>query len=327
MTSTLTERYVWAVVRIAPENQRSELDREVRALVADATEAHANAAEPERDALSELGDPERLAARYLDRPLALIGPTYYLLWRRLLRLLLLVVTPIATLGIGLGQFFAGAGAGEIVASMFSGAMSVIVYLSFWLTVVFVTIDRRMGGRPMMEWTPDQLPEVPASTHSSALAELVGTTVFLAVGLALLVGQQFVSVFAGADGEALPFLDPQLWSFWLWWLIGIILIEVGFAVVVFRRGWSHPLAAANVVLNLAFAVPAVWLLSTSAAINPAFARAVAERTDSNFTEAMSVTLAITVVAVVVIAAWSIIDGFLRARRATRPNGVPLRANAG
>ena len=33
--STLTDRYVWAVVRLLPEDQRPEVDRELRSLIAD----------------------------------------------------------------------------------------------------------------------------------------------------------------------------------------------------------------------------------------------------------------------------------------------------
>ena len=40
----------------------------------------------EREVLTELGNPAQLAARYADRRLQLIGPTYYLAWLRLLKL-------------------------------------------------------------------------------------------------------------------------------------------------------------------------------------------------------------------------------------------------
>jgi hypothetical protein len=38
MTATLTDRYVWAVVRLLPEDQRSDVEPELRALVGDLTE-------------------------------------------------------------------------------------------------------------------------------------------------------------------------------------------------------------------------------------------------------------------------------------------------
>ena len=59
--STLTDRYVWGVLRAVPTAQRADLEPEIRALVADAVEARIAAgvvpAEAERAAIAELGDP------------------------------------------------------------------------------------------------------------------------------------------------------------------------------------------------------------------------------------------------------------------------------
>ena len=74
--STLADRYVWGVLRNVPESQRAELEPEIRALIADAVDARtagteatatvtASAETVERAALTELGDPEVLAARYM----------------------------------------------------------------------------------------------------------------------------------------------------------------------------------------------------------------------------------------------------------------------
>ena len=78
--TTLTDRYVWGVLRAVPETQRPDLEPEIRALIADALEARSAVdagevpAAAERAVLAELGDPEVLAARYTDRSLFLIGP-------------------------------------------------------------------------------------------------------------------------------------------------------------------------------------------------------------------------------------------------------------
>ena len=101
--TTLTDRYVWAVLRAVPQAKRAELEPEIRALVADAAEAHAGHASPEaaeRVALTELGDPDALAAQYMDTTRFLIGPRLYPEWERLLRLLLPIVVPIAGIAVG-----------------------------------------------------------------------------------------------------------------------------------------------------------------------------------------------------------------------------------
>ena len=70
--STLTDRYVWGVLRAVPEAQRADLEPEIRALVADAVEARAEAADATARPRSarrcmELGDPEH-AGGPLHRP-------------------------------------------------------------------------------------------------------------------------------------------------------------------------------------------------------------------------------------------------------------------
>ena len=124
--STLTDRYVWAVIRSVPGRQRTELEAEVRALVADAIEAQA-AADPtnpeaaERAALSELGDPGVLAGRYADRTQYLIGPKLFPEWRRLLTTLLPIVPPIVGVVVLAANLLSGSTVGQaIVAGLGTG---------------------------------------------------------------------------------------------------------------------------------------------------------------------------------------------------------------
>ena len=71
MTTTLTDRYVAAVMRQVPDRQRADIERELRAAIGDDTDARtergATAQDAEYAALRELGDPARLAARYAHR--------------------------------------------------------------------------------------------------------------------------------------------------------------------------------------------------------------------------------------------------------------------
>ena len=127
MTATLTDRYVLAVTRSIPEQQRADVADELRASIADQLDARIEAGEPanaaERAVLTELGDPDRLAAGYADRPLSLIGPRYFLEWKRLLVLLLWIVVPLAAFGLALGQTLSGTGA------RFSDMIASVVFLA------------------------------------------------------------------------------------------------------------------------------------------------------------------------------------------------------
>ena len=97
-TDTLTDRYVWAVLKSLPEAKRTDIDRELRASIADDVEARVDGGEDadaaERAVLLALGDPATLAASYQGRTPGLIGPDLYPGYVGLLKMLYAVVLPI-----------------------------------------------------------------------------------------------------------------------------------------------------------------------------------------------------------------------------------------
>jgi hypothetical protein len=319
--TTLTDRYVWAAVRTVPERQRANLEPEIRELVGDTIDARLAAGDPEaaaeREALVRLGDPERLAAAYVDRPLTLIGPRYYLDWLRLVKILLAIVVPIVTAATLLGQLLATQQIGPAIGGAVVSGIGVAIQLCFWTTLVFALVERGGGSTPTgVAWTPDHLPAVPNTAKHARLADLVATLVFLALFAGAIIGQQFFSVFRDADGDPIPFLAPDLWSFWLPWFLGLIVLEAAFAVQLYLRGWSWSLAVLNLLLNLAFAIPAVLLWAGEGLLNPEFVNA-AGWSDASASEAGRVVELIIVVMVVAIAAWDVIDGFRRTVRNSSP----------
>lgn len=315
--TTLTDRYVWAAVRTVPEPQRSGLEPEIRELIEESVRARIDAGDPvpaaESRALTELGDPERLAAAYVDRPLTLIGPRYYLDWWRLLKTVTLIVVPISTAAVLVAQLLVTDDLGDAIAGAVSTALGVTVHLAFWITLVFVIIERTGAPGPGAAWSPDALPNVPDLSRRSRLPDLIASLVFLALLAGVLLWQHFVPAVRDAAGGAVPFLDPELWSFWIPWFLGLLAAEAVFAVVVYLKGWSWSLAAVNLGLNLAFAVPAVLLWVGDRLINPGFPVAVGW--DQGGPEAGGVIGAGIIATVLVIVTWDVVDGFLNARRAS------------
>ncbi len=101
MNASLTDRYVTATVRDLDEDQRAEVERELRTTIEDMIDGRLEAGAPsrpeaERAVLTELGDPVRLAAGYTGRPLFLIGPRVYPQWRRVMTVLLTTLVPLVT---------------------------------------------------------------------------------------------------------------------------------------------------------------------------------------------------------------------------------------
>lgn len=318
-TMTLTDRYVAAAMRTVPERSRDDLAAELRVSIDDQIDARVEQGEPrdaaEREVLTELGDPDALAAGYTDRPLYLIGPRLYLVWWRLLKLLLAIVLPIAVAGVTLGQLIAGATVGAVIGSAIAGALMIGAQMFFWVTLVFAILERTDAGRPrgaIPEWTLDQLPEPRPS--GVGIADLVVSLVFLAAAAVAVLWDQLIG-FVQVDGEPLPILNPGLWPWWIAGLLALIVVEMIFAIVLFRtRRWTKELAFVNIVIALAGAIPALWLLSQNALLNETFFTTVIPENSS--AEVYSIVTILTGFGIVVIAGWDIVDGILKTWRMSR-----------
>lgn len=313
---TLTDRYIHAVVRTLPEQQRTDVAAELRAAIADQCDARLAAGESpaaaERAVLTDLGDPDALAAAYGDRPLHLVGPRYYLEWWRLLKLLLWIVVPLGTFGIALGQVLAGAPAGGVAGSAIGGALSIAVHVAFWTTLVFVVVERsdRARGKATRfgAWNVDHLPDV--QQDGAAFRDVVAAIVCLVVVAAVVVWDQLVGA-VYLDGRWMSFLSPALWP----WIVGALLVIMAIEVAVqiiryLQRRWTMPLAVINAVLDAVVAGGAVVLLSREALLNPEFWLAVIPRGGETVFGVVSILAGFLIVGT---AAWDAVDAFRKARR--------------
>lgn len=317
--TTLTDRYVWGVLRAVPEAQRADLEPEIRALVADAIDAHLaagphDADAAERAALLELGDPERLAARYVGRSEYLIGPVLFRPWLRVLTPVLLVVVPIlATVTIA-GHLLSGRTVGEAIVSALSSGFTVGVMIAFWVTLVFAVIERTgsVSSVPELAWSLDKLPDVP-STQRLGAGELVASMVANVLVATFLVWQQAAPPIQ-VDGVTQPIIDPALWAFWIPYFLLVTLGEIAFTIAVYRRGaWTYGSAIINAALGAAFAIPALWLLQNGLLFNPAVIAEIDAVTGGGWLGPTVVIIAITIV---VIVAWDAVEVFWKAYRNTR-----------
>jgi hypothetical protein len=111
-------------------------------------------------------------------------------------------------------------------------------------------------------------------------------------------------------EPIPVLDPALWSFWIPYFLGLLVLEAIFAVRIYRHGWNRTLAGLNVLLNAAFTVPLLWLFLSGQLLDPAFLEAMRWPWSE---AAGTAAVWIFVCAVAGVALWDVVDGFVKAAR--------------
>ncbi|MEO3859626.1 permease prefix domain 1-containing protein [Acrocarpospora sp. B8E8] len=273
-TSTLTDRYVDLTLRRLPAKQRPDIERELRASIADAiddrTDAGSDPAEAEHAVLTELGDPARLAADYADRPLHLIGPSLYLDYIRLIVAILVTVVPATAAATGFIRILRGGAAGPVIGDTIGTALTTTVHIVFWTTLLFAVIERTSSLRagPARQWTPDALPQPPSrrARHGAVIAEIVMVVLFAI----LVMLSPVVSTQTDATGDPIGILSPWLWQTGVVYVfLGLAIAALGVTVAKSYVRWSVPVAVTAVLLSIATTTLLIWIAAGDRLLNPAF----------------------------------------------------------
>jgi hypothetical protein len=195
----------------------------------------------------------------------------------------------------------------------TAAFNVAIQLVFWFTLVFALIER--AGAHTIDagpWTPDRLPDLPAPTRPG-LPETIAVVVAIGIGVALLAWQEFARPIV-VGGTGYPLFNPALWSFWLPWFAGLLAIEAVLTIVLWRAGgYTWLLAGANLVLGLAFVIPACKLLQDGTLFDPGLTAAVNAQ---GLGPALAPAGIVLAVVMVVSQTTDIVGGFRKAAGRTR-----------
>jgi hypothetical protein len=321
--TTLIDRYVYTALRRVPEQQRGDIDRELRASIEDAVDARVDSGE-ERDAaiettLTELGDPGKLADRYAGRSNFLIGPDLYPMWRRLLTTLLATVLPIVVAVGVIVQILDDPDIGKVIGGAVTAILTVGTQMAFWVTAVFAVLERTGTARESLKlneaWTPRDLPKY--EPNAVPLSEVITGVVWAVLLIAALVLQQFTF-------SDIPVLNPANWTFWWPYMIGAMLVSAAFHVWLYRHGrYDRTVTVVNTVQQLISTVPLVWLLTTDRFFNPAFDWFADQNPDVDIKQWVTKGVLVAVVVVVI----DIVKVAIRGERARRglPSKVPGSGN--
>lgn len=317
----LIERYVHAVVRDTPEQDRADIANELRSTIADMVEGHMasgmDAEEAERRTLTGLGSPAAMAAKYHPGATTLISPRYYFVWKRVLLTILMWVVPIVMVLASIGNVIDGdTDVVEIFVAALGAGMTAAVYVCFWTTVAFVLVDRATAADGKDEWSVDLLPTLPVLPNPApgpSRGDAISGAVFsLVLAVLLLLQDRFIWI---KSSEPIPLFDRDLWSFWLPWLIVMCLVSAVLELWKYRTSWTGPTVILTVIMSLAFSVPVAYLAATNQLLSPEFIEQV--RLTSTGLEITNMSIAIGACIVVLIEAGEALLGYFRRNIKSRP----------
>lgn len=287
--NAMTDRYLAAALDGMPESRRAEVGPEIRGAIAEMVQVRIESGEPEAEAvrlaLTELGDPVRFAESYQDKPRVLIGPGWYPMYLRMLKLVPSIVLPvIAGIVLLVEMGLDGTGLGPALLSVAYAVVQTAIVVLFAITLGFAIAERAgtpsdagLHGKP---WTPDDLPEPIAQGHvglGSTIGEIVTALVF--GGLVFVQDRRGLGFFAPGISDDLQdatVINQDIPAGWSWAFFGLILVTIAVAIVRYRGGvWS----GTALLLTLADALLWIVFIVALAIREPIFSPALGERIDA------------------------------------------------
>lgn len=314
MTSTLTDRYVHASTRYLAAGRRGDIAKELASSIDDMVSARVSAGEDpaaaERAVLTDLGDPDMMAAQYSSQPMHLIGPRFFPTYLRVTVMILLIAPPIVGIISAIADVADESSAGAAIAGGLGTAFMVAIQVVFWSTLSFALIERFGSEDDLPAWDVDKLPEISHSRQVS-LADTVSSVVFIGFVAGMLVFQHFRSWVDDPFGNDVPVLNPGLWSFWLPFLLVVLLASMVVEVWKYRVGSiTWPIVGGVAVTSILWLAPVIWLASRDELLSRPFVTAL----DINATNLDRINGAIVVIAAI-IEVMTVADVVVKARRRT------------
>lgn len=334
---TLIELYIQEVTRRLPLKMREDIAMELRSTIEDMLPEDF-IEEDIKNILSQLGNPATLAAQYKDKPMHIIGPKFYDLYKTVLKIVLLA----APIGMLIGFFITEIEAVSTSDNFFSLtisslgeglsiALNTAIQAFFWVTIIFTILDKTISPNVQTplnwsgkQWSPDDLnniaflPHQKAIKNSEIIASFTWTIIWalLYFNAAHLIGvYESSSIQDGLQFKLPVFNQDVLQSYWPL-IVLLIIIELAFTLYKARaRIWTRKLAVFNTLFQLVSAILTIIIISNPNLLNPDFITYMATLFDFSSTQADLIMTRImygVLLSIVVIGLFETITGFLKAK---------------
>jgi hypothetical protein len=271
----LSKRYVHAVTESLPQAQRNEVARELSASIEDMARDKSHGKEPSekhiREVLEELGNPLVVAQQYRGTKEYLIGPAFYYYYIEVLKRILAVSLPIYSLVFAITfDYVFPLNVGNLVVSYGVGLATVALHVLFWVTGLFVVIEKagvkvKQFSETEGEWSVNSLPPLPEEPQISRVDTVASMSFYAGMAVGSLVLWRLLSQ---GDTNVTWLLNTELSTFWIpALLVFSILALVVEGVKLFSAHLGAWKLVASLMINTIMTAFVVALAATQSILNP------------------------------------------------------------
>jgi hypothetical protein len=285
MTNNLIDRYIYATVRHLPSKIQNDVEKELDSLITEMLAERSNSNRPTeqdiKNVLSELGTPEEMALRYSGgERKALISGVYFLMYKRVLTLVLPILAIVLTGLTIIGLLFSGEaqrfsvllGIGgladiSLILQAIVDVAGVLIQAFAVITIVFAFLDYNKVNIKESDFF--DLPEVPDARMKISPSGPIFWMIFSIVTTVLLLGfPQFIGGYF--DGIWIPVFNTEvirsLWFPILLWTLVEVVAEI---IKLLEGRYTVRLAIGRVISGILQAVCVVFVFSYSGIVNHEF----------------------------------------------------------
>ena len=278
----MIDRYVYAVTKRLPAEQRTDIEKELRGLIEDMLPEEMAAGLKENAAvesvLRKMGHPALLAARYRGVEQHLIGPGLYYLYELVLKIVLLATGGGLLIAMIVNLITHGsANPLQTILETIGSLMTGLIGAFGWVTLIFAAIERyspeKIDVTKTEVFDPHDLPEIPQKKDQIHPSDPIASIVFTLIAM---VAATYVPRFIGIywtgmpEGGMIPLFNESVYRMYLPYIIIILAISLIREIAKLVAGrWTIPLSILNIVISFPGVILTIIMFRNPALFNGDF----------------------------------------------------------
>ena len=273
----MIERYIYAVTKELPKDNRKEISNELRRLISERMRRLDNTLSEEEKmmkVLTDLGDPKKLANQYRNKERYLIGPKYFEKYIMVMKIVMLSIFFGLSLVHGFSILFEVNSVLDMLGGYIGSLLSALMQGAAWVTGVFALLEYNEISLEHEEkeepWNPNQLRAVPNEKARISRGESIFSIVFSTIFLTLFFfspGAIGIYYFIGDNMNFIPLFNLQALAVFQILIFIVFTFDILIEMLKIIQGrWSRNLAIIVTALNILSALILIYALSNVAIWN-------------------------------------------------------------